>query len=47
MSKDVYIVDGIRTPIGNFCGTLSSLHARRTRRDRFFEQPRRTTIFNQ
>ena len=25
MSKDVYIVDGIRTPIGNFCGTLSSI----------------------
>ena len=25
MSKEVYIVDGIRTPIGNFCGTLSSI----------------------
>jgi len=25
MSKDIYIVDGIRTPIGNFGGTLSSV----------------------
>ena len=25
MSKEVYIVDGIRTPIGNFCGTLSTI----------------------
>jgi len=25
MSKNVFIVDGIRTPIGNFCGTLSSV----------------------
>jgi acetyl-CoA acyltransferase len=25
--KDVYIIDGIRTPIGNFGGTLSSLRA--------------------
>jgi acetyl-CoA acyltransferase len=27
MSKDVFIVDGIRTPIGNFGGTLSSVRS--------------------
>ena len=25
MSKEVYIIDGIRTPIGNFGGTLSTI----------------------
>ena len=25
MSKEVYIVDGVRTPIGNFGGTLSKV----------------------
>ncbi len=27
MSKDVYLVDGVRTAIGNFGGTLSSVRA--------------------